>query len=79
MAGQYDNTTATTTTPSQQQEQPFYKKKWFIVFAIGAALIGIAFIFILLFPVVRAIVQTIVKKSTLDVQRATITQPQNNR
>ena len=59
--------------------QPFYKKRWFIVSQIIMIPLGIALLFILLFPVVRAVVQLIVNKSTLDVQQATISQPKNNR
>ncbi|PFH51992.1 hypothetical protein AMATHDRAFT_74502 [Amanita thiersii Skay4041] len=39
---------------------PFYKRRWFIISQIILIPIGIAMIFILLFPVVRAIVQLIV-------------------
>jgi len=45
--------------------QPFYKKPWFIISQIVMIPIGIALLFILLFPVVRAVVQLIVNKSTL--------------
>lgn len=39
--------------------------------------LGIALLFILLFPVVKAIAQLLVNKSTLDIQSAIITNPQN--
>jgi hypothetical protein len=68
-----------------QQAQPpppppisFYKKRWFIVSQIIVIPLGIAMLFILLFPVVRAIVQLVVKHSTLNVDVAAITEPQNN-
>ena len=56
---------------------PLYKRKWFIITAIVAALLGIAILFILLYPVVHAIAQHIVNVSVLNVDRAIITQPTN--
>lgn len=56
---------------------PFYKKRWFIISQIILIPLSIALLFIILFPVVRALVQLIVKKSTLDVQVANISAPQN--
>lgn len=56
---------------------PFYKKRWFIISQIILIPLAIALLFILLFPVVRAIVQLVVKKSTLDIQVAKISAPQN--
>lgn len=58
--------------------QPFYKRRWFIISQIIIIPLGIALLFIVLFPVVRAIVQLVVKRSTLDIQVAAISQPQNN-
>ena len=57
---------------------PLYKRKWFIIAAIVAALLGIAILFILLYPVVHAIAQHIVNVSVLNVDRAVITQPTNS-
>lgn len=62
-------------TPSRV---PFYKRKWFIIAQIILAPIGFAMIFILLWPVVRAVVQLIVNKATLDIQVATISDPRNS-
>ncbi|KAF7298203.1 hypothetical protein HMN09_01042200 [Mycena chlorophos] len=39
---------------------------------------GIVILFVLLFPVVKAIAQLVVNRSTLDIQTATITSPTNN-
>lgn len=57
---------------------PFYKKRWFIISQIILIPLAIALIFILLFPVVRAIVQLVVKRTNLDVTLASLTQPTNN-
>ncbi|KAJ7188457.1 hypothetical protein C8R46DRAFT_1054741 [Mycena filopes] len=63
---------------AQQPQQPFYKKRWFIISQLIIIPLGIALLFILLFPVVRAIVQLVVNRSTLDIQVAAITAPSNN-
>ncbi|TFK44582.1 hypothetical protein BDQ12DRAFT_661303 [Crucibulum laeve] len=57
--------------------QPFYKKRWFIISQIIIIPLGIALLFIILFPVIRAIVQLVVKRTTLDIQVATISNPAN--
>ncbi|KAF8170183.1 hypothetical protein K438DRAFT_213226 [Mycena galopus ATCC 62051] len=65
--------------PAQQQPKtPFYKKRGFIISQLIIIPLGIALLFILLFPVVRAIAQDIVNKSTLDIQVANITAPAND-
>ncbi|KAF8629168.1 hypothetical protein AX17_005753 [Amanita inopinata Kibby_2008] len=64
--------------PPTAPHVPFYKRRWFIIAQIILAPIGIAMIFILLFPVVRAIVQLIVNRSQLDIQTATISNPTND-
>jgi hypothetical protein len=69
----WDDTLVVPPTPIQ----PFYKKRWFILSRIIIIPLGIALLFIILFPVVRAIVPLVVKRSELDVQVAVITQPQN--
>ncbi|KAF8070285.1 hypothetical protein FPV67DRAFT_1755106 [Lyophyllum atratum] len=56
---------------------PFYKKRWFIISQIILIPLAIALLFIVLFPVVRAIVQLVVKRSQLDIELATISQSQN--
>lgn len=58
-------------------KQPFYKKRWFIISQIIIIPIGIALLFILLFPVIRAIVELVIKRTNLHVDLANITQPQN--
>ncbi|KAJ7928639.1 hypothetical protein B0H13DRAFT_1968281 [Mycena leptocephala] len=64
--------------PGQQPRQPFYKKRGFIISQLIIIPLGIALLFILLFPVVRAIVQLVVNRSQLSVQVAAITAPANN-
>ncbi|KAF8894927.1 hypothetical protein CPB84DRAFT_1848428 [Gymnopilus junonius] len=56
---------------------PFYKRRWFIISQIIIIPLAIALLFILLFPVVRAIVQLVVKRTNLDVTLASLTQPTN--
>ncbi|KAJ7209536.1 hypothetical protein GGX14DRAFT_451849 [Mycena pura] len=68
----------TTTAAQQQPTQPFYKKRWFIISQLIIIPLAIALLFILLFPVVRAIVQLVVNRGTLDIQVANITLPTNN-
>ncbi|KAF5351977.1 hypothetical protein D9756_007389 [Leucocoprinus leucothites] len=68
-------------TPQTQPEQPkvpLYKRRWFIITSIVVALLGIALLFIILFPVIRAIVQLVVKRSQIDVDRAVIMNPAND-
>ncbi|KAF9453734.1 hypothetical protein P691DRAFT_755360 [Macrolepiota fuliginosa MF-IS2] len=56
-----------------QRRVPFYRKPWFIFINIFLFLIGIALLFIFLYPVVRAIIQTIVNRTVIDVKSAAIT------
>ncbi|KAF9264250.1 hypothetical protein L218DRAFT_258531 [Marasmius fiardii PR-910] len=60
-----------------QPTVPFYKRRWFIWCQIICIPLGIALLFILLFPVVKAIVQLVVNKSQLGVSQAQISSPQN--
>ncbi|KAI0643298.1 hypothetical protein C8Q79DRAFT_1012595 [Trametes meyenii] len=57
---------------------PLYKRRWFIITSIVGACLGIAILFILLYPVVHAIAQHIVNVSVLNVDRVAITKPTNN-
>lgn len=74
----WDDQTAPPPAVSPARQQPFYKRRWFIVSQIFIIPVGIALLFIVLFPVVRAIVELVVKRTTLSVQLAVITQPVNN-
>jgi len=67
-----------TTPASAVPHVPFYKKRKFIISQIIIIPLGIALLFILLFPVVRAIAELILKRATLDIQGAVITRPVNN-
>lgn len=64
--------------PAAPPKPPLYKRRWFIVANIIGACLGIALTFILLFPVVRAIIQDVVNKTTLDITMAAITNPTNS-
>jgi hypothetical protein len=59
-------------------ETPFYKKPSFLIFGAIASLVGIGLLFVLLYPVVRAIAQHIVNASRLNIDRAVIASPTNN-
>ncbi|KAK1218918.1 hypothetical protein PQX77_018360 [Marasmius sp. AFHP31] len=68
--------------PAQAAQQgpkpPLYKRKWFL-WCMGISIpLGIALLFIILFPVVKAIVQLVVNKSQLEVSSAQIINPQND-
>ncbi|KAH0589321.1 hypothetical protein H2248_005083 [Termitomyces sp. 'cryptogamus'] len=56
---------------------PFYKRRWFIISSLILIPLGIALLFIILFPVVRAIIQLVIKRTQLDIEAATISNPQN--
>lgn len=65
------------TPPPAPPKPPLYKRRWFIITSVIGACIGIALLFIILFPVVRAIIQDVVNKTTLDITTAAITNPSN--
>ena len=56
---------------------PFYKRRWFLISQAAACLVGIGLLFVLLYPVVKAIAQHIVDSSSLNVDRVVITRPTN--
>ncbi|KAI0305626.1 hypothetical protein B0F90DRAFT_1815219 [Multifurca ochricompacta] len=56
---------------------PFYRKRSFIISQVIGALIGIGLLFVLLYPVVKAIGQHVVKNSNLNIDRVAIVQPSN--
>ncbi|KAG0699990.1 hypothetical protein DFH29DRAFT_1001544 [Suillus ampliporus] len=57
--------------------KPLYKRRWFIIISIVGACLGIALLFIILFPVLRAILQYVINEATLDIQQAAILSPSN--
>ena len=58
-------------------KKPLWKRRWFIITQIVVALLGIAILFILLYPVIRAIAQHIINVSVLNVDDAQILNPAN--
>ncbi|KAF5389363.1 hypothetical protein D9757_004389 [Collybiopsis confluens] len=56
---------------------PFYKRRKFIICQAIFIPLGIVLLFVLLFPVVTAVVQDVIKKSVLGVSVATISNPTN--
>jgi hypothetical protein len=55
----------------------FYKRRWFIISQVIACFVGIGLLFVLLFPVIKAIAQHIVNVSKLNVDRVMISEPTN--
>ncbi|THH12496.1 hypothetical protein EW146_g7640 [Bondarzewia mesenterica] len=63
--------------PGSATTTPFYKKIWFfIALAVGGA-ISITLLFVILYPVIRAIAQHVVNVSALNIDKAAIVQPSN--
>ncbi|KAI0321180.1 hypothetical protein OF83DRAFT_1280620 [Amylostereum chailletii] len=56
---------------------PFYKKRWFLISQALIALVSIALLFIILYPVIHAIAQHVVDVSELNVDTVAINQPTN--
>ncbi|KZT27986.1 hypothetical protein NEOLEDRAFT_1129882 [Neolentinus lepideus HHB14362 ss-1] len=65
------------TTDQPAAKPPLWKRRWFIITNIVLSLLGIALLFILLFPVVTAIAQHVVNVSVLNIDKASIQNPQN--
>ena len=61
MAGGVSGTTDA--IPAAVERLPFYRKRWFIVFLIVVGLVGIGLLFVILYPVIRAIAQHVVDVS----------------
>jgi hypothetical protein len=59
------------------EKTPFYKRRWFIISQVIACFVGIGLLFVLLFPVIKAIAQHIVNVSELNVDRVVISEPTN--
>ncbi|KAA1471743.1 hypothetical protein DENSPDRAFT_133322 [Dentipellis sp. KUC8613] len=64
--------------PTTADATPFYKKRWFIVSQIVAGAIGIALLFVILYPVVGAIAQHVVNVSVLNIDTVSLVEPSNN-
>ncbi|KAH7108191.1 hypothetical protein BKA62DRAFT_764259 [Auriculariales sp. MPI-PUGE-AT-0066] len=69
--------TTTPTTVPPPQKTPFWKTRKFIICQIISFLLFIVILFVLLFPVVKAIAQLVVNRSTLQIDSAQIISPQN--
>ncbi|KAJ3868577.1 hypothetical protein EV359DRAFT_77557 [Lentinula novae-zelandiae] len=61
-----------------QSHVPFYKKRKFIISQAILIPLGIVLLFVLLFPVVTAIVQDVLNRSILGISVATISNPANS-
>jgi hypothetical protein len=72
-----DVATAAPVVASAAPKPPLYKRRWFIFTSVVGACLGIALLFIILFPVLKAIVQDVVNKAQLDITTAAITNPTN--
>jgi hypothetical protein len=62
----------------QAYKPPFYLRPWFIVTSLVVGALGLALLFIILYPVVKAIAQLVVDRSVLNIDVAMITSPQND-
>lgn len=71
-------TSVATAAPPPGKNIPFYKKRKFIISQLILAPLAMALLFIILFPVVRAIAALVIKRSNLDVQSVFITEPVNS-
>lgn len=68
---------ATPATTTQLPKTPWYKtRKWIIIQVIGAIL-GIVILFVFLFPVVAALAQLIVNRTSVNINTAAIIKPTN--
>ncbi|KAF7983257.1 hypothetical protein HWV62_22882 [Athelia sp. TMB] len=61
----------------QVYKPPFYLRKWFLLTSGVLGALGLALLFITLYPVVKAIAQLVVDRSALNIDVAQITNPQN--
>ncbi|KAH7875192.1 uncharacterized protein C8R40DRAFT_1170817 [Lentinula edodes] len=70
---------ATAAAPAAPQSHvPFYKRRKFIISQAILIPLGIVLLFVLLFPVVTAIVQDVLNNSVLGISVATISNPANS-
>jgi len=65
------------TPPAASHKLPLYKRRWFMITSIIGTCVGIALLFIILYPVLRAVVQDVINKSSLNIQQAGISSPSN--
>jgi hypothetical protein len=69
--------TGAATAQPQAYKPPFYLRPWFVVTGLIVGALGLGLLFIMLYPVVKAIAQLVVNRSVLNVDMAMITNPQN--
>lgn len=69
--------TAAAANQPQVYKPPFYLRKWFLLTGGVLGALGLALLFITLYPVVKAIAQLVVDRSALNIDVAQITNPQN--
>lgn len=62
---------------TEPKKIPFYKRRNFIICQIVTAIIGIIMIFVLLWPVVRAIAQHVLDVSEMHIETSVIQSPSN--
>ena len=72
-----DGTNAPAASSAQAEKLPFYKRRWFIISSLIGIFLGIPLLFVILFPVLKVIAQSIVNKAALNIQTAAIQVPQN--
>ena len=63
---------------SQPYKSPFYRRPWFVITGLIVDALGLALLFIILYPVVKAIAQLVVNRAVLNIDVAMITNPQND-
>lgn len=85
--GEHDGNTEVTATDAatavlpeptpKSSKPPVYRRRWFFFTGLFSGAVGLALLFIVLWPVVKAIAQLVVNRSVLNVDQAIITNPQN--
>lgn len=73
-----DPVTGGDATATNPPKSPLYKRKWFWITSVIGGLLGIALLFIILFPVLKAVIQDVINKTQLTVTTAAITNPSNS-
>ncbi|KAI0035854.1 hypothetical protein K488DRAFT_76325 [Vararia minispora EC-137] len=66
-----------TQPPPALQGTPFYKKRWFLISQVLTALVSLALLFVILYPVVRAIAQHVINVSVINIDTVAINTPGN--
>ncbi|KAG8833980.1 hypothetical protein FRC17_009762 [Serendipita sp. 399] len=82
MGGDYETATYAPTEKAPDQTKPaqgvpFYKRRGFIICQIVTAIIGIIMLFLMLWPIVRAIAQHVLNVSHMNIESSVIESPEN--